>query len=100
MTNEELAVMIQNGHTELYTDLWEQVYRLVCRKAERYSHLLQENGWRTDPEDFTADLIQSGYFALIDAVKYFDSKKGIKFNTYLGNTLKKAFREAALLYLL
>ena len=95
MTNEELAVMIQNGHTELYTDLWEQVYRLVCRKAERYSHLLQENGWRTDPEDFTADLIHSGYFALIDAVKYFDSKKGIKFNTYLGNTLKKAFREAA-----
>ena len=43
MTNEELAVMIQNGHTELYTDLWEQVYRLVCRKAERYSHLLQED---------------------------------------------------------
>lgn len=94
MTNEELAVMIQNGHTELYADLWEQVYRLVCLKAERYSHLLQENGWRMDPEDFISDLIQSGYFALVNAVKYFDPKAGFKFNTFLGNTLKSAFREA------
>lgn len=94
MTNEELAVMIKNGHTELYADLWEQVYRLVCWKAERYSHLLQENGWRMDPEDFIGDLIQSGYFAVVNAVKYFDPKAGIKFNTFLGNTLKSAFREA------
>ena len=94
MTNEELAAMIQDGHTELYADLWEQVYRLVCWKAERYSHLLQENGWRMDPEDFTADLIQAGYFAVVDAVKYFEPNAGIKFNTYLGKTLKNAFREA------
>lgn len=94
MTNEELAVMIQNGHTELYADLWEQVYRLVCLKAERYSHQLQEDGWRMDPEDFIGDLIQSGYFALVNAVKYFEPNEGIKFNTYLGNTLKNAFREA------
>lgn len=94
MTNEELAVMIQNGHTELYADLWEQVYRLVCWKAERYGHLLWENGWRMEPEDFIADLIQAGYFALVDAVKYFKPNEGVKFTTYLGNTLKNAFREA------
>lgn len=32
MTNEELAVMIQNGQTEAVLPLWEQV-ELLCRQA-------------------------------------------------------------------
>lgn len=94
MTNEELAVMIQNGHTELYADLWEQVYKLVCLKANGYSFLCQQNGMRIDPKDVTEDLIQAAYFAVVQAVKYFDPQANTKFNTYLSNTLKIAFGDA------
>ena len=94
MTKEELAVMIQNGHTELYADLWEQVYKLVCLKANRYSFLCQQNGMRIDPEDVTEDLIQAAYFAVVRAVKYYDPKANMKFNTYLSNTLRSAFGDA------
>lgn len=95
MTNEELAVLIQNGDDGYLPTLWEQVRKLIKIKAERYSYLLKENGKRVDPEDFTDDLIQAGYFAVLDAVKYYNPSSGIKFTSYLENTLKKAFREAA-----
>lgn len=95
MTNEELAVLIQNGDDGYLPTLWEQVRRLIKIKAERYSYMLKENGKRVDPEDFADDLIQSGYFAVLDAVKYYNPGSGIKFTSYLDNTLKTAFREAA-----
>ena len=95
MTNEELAVLIQNGDDGYLPTLWEQVRKLIKIKAERYSYLLKENGKRVAPEDFTDDLVQSGYFAVLDAVKYYNPGGGIKFTTYLDNTLKTAFSEAA-----
>ena len=95
MTNEELAVRIQNGHTELYADLWTQVCKIVKIKAERYSRKLHENGRRMDPEDFVDDLVQAGYFAVVAAVKYYDQSEEWKFTTYLDRTLKTAFRQAA-----
>ena len=95
MTNEELAVIIQNGDDGYLPTLWEQVRKLIRIKAERYSRWLSENGKRIDPKDFVDDLTQAGYFAVIDAVKYFNAGAGLKFTTYLDNTLKNAFREAA-----
>lgn len=95
MTNEELAVLIQNGDDGYLPTLWEQVRRLIRLKAESYSNWLSENGKRIDSIDFVDDLTQSGYFAVIDAVKYYDPCAGLKFTSYLSNTLKRAFREAA-----
>lgn len=40
-------------------------------------------------------LPEAGYFAVIDAVKYFDTSAGFKFTTYLDKTLKNSFRETA-----
>lgn len=95
MTNEELAVLIQNGDDGYLPTLWEQVRKLIRIKAEHYSRWLSENSKHIDPQDFVDDLTQAGYFAVIDAVKYFDASAGLKFTTYLDKTLKNAFREAA-----
>ena len=47
-TNEELAELIKQGHTELYNDLWEQMKKLLIFKASafysRYMQRLQARG--------------------------------------------------------
>ena len=64
MTNEELAVLIQQGHTELYTELWERVSRLINMMIGKYAER------RILPPDIEKeDLLQCGYFAMLAAVK-------------------------------
>ena len=90
MTNEELAVLIQQGHDELYPVLWENVSKLITVLAYRYylgSPDIQGN--ILEPEDFA----QSGYFALVRAVEHFDPAEECKFTTYLTKCLKTAFAE-------
>lgn len=89
MTNEELVLAIKNGDDGLLPQLWEQVRRFIAMLANRYYKKYgNKNGCELD------DLIQSGYFALIAAVKYYKPEKGFKFTSYLGLTLKNAFNEA------
>lgn len=71
MTNEELAIAIQNGNEELMCQLWEQCKGFVCQQALKWSKAWEQ---RTDFD--TDDLIQSGYFALCEAVKGFEMGKG------------------------
>ncbi|MBA1336762.1 MAG: hypothetical protein HPY66_3198 [Firmicutes bacterium] len=89
MTNEELALLIQSGCREYVPQLWTQVKRFVFMKAGQFEKYLHGCAANVD------DLIQSGYFAMIEAVKYYSPAKGIKFLSYLDNTLKKAFYEVA-----
>lgn len=89
MTNEALALLIQQGRTEYTAKLWAQVERFICMKAGQYERHL--TGCAADAED----LKQSGYFAMMEAVKYYNPEKGYKFITYLDFTLKKAFRQIA-----
>ena len=35
MTNEELAIKIQRGQTEYYTELWKQCHKLLYLIAQR-----------------------------------------------------------------
>ena len=75
MTNEELAVLIQQGHTELYTELWERVNRLIGMM------ILKSTKHRILPPDIDKeDLLQCGYFAMLAAVKAYDKDKNFKFN--------------------
>ena len=93
MTNEELATLIQNGDDGYLPTLWEQVRKLIRMKAEQYHRdFLQKGGgnYAVDVDDLT----QCGYYAVLDAVKYYSPSAGYKFTTYLDKTLKKAFREA------
>lgn len=98
MTNEELAIAIQQGRTELYPVLWEQVRAFVIRESKkRYRELGGHAGSfyeYTDTEGMTvADYAQSGYLAMVRAVKYCDSEKGT-FLTVLGKCLKTEFDAA------
>lgn len=83
MTNEELAVQIQLGATDLYSELWEQVKKLMTKI------LFQELSSYTLPNYISkADMVQELYFALCKAVQAYDDTKPYKFNTYLNYHIK------------
>ena len=88
MTNEELAVQIKQGRSDLYVELWSQVHDFIT-----YMALLRVCSVERPSEIDADDLIQSGYLALVDAVRAFDTERGA-FTTVLGYHLKRAFNEA------
>lgn len=87
MTNEDLAERIQAGDNTLIPQLWEQCKGFICQEAFRWSEAWKERA------DFDADdLIQSGYFALCDAVSGFQVDRG-SFIYLLSLCLKTQFSE-------
>lgn len=90
MTNEELAVLIQNGERDKLLELWEQVQRFIRKQANRRAFALDGAGGITSD-----DLVQAGYLALVRAVDHFDPTAGGTFLTYFGYWLKDAFNQAA-----
>lgn len=90
MTNEELVIEIQKGHTEFLPELWDNVHRFVKKKANRFLRFLGEN----PPCEFY-DLYNSGYIELLYAIKLFKPEAGFSFLTYYGYALRNAFNEAA-----
>ena len=78
MENEELALKIQAGQTELYGELWER-----CRKLLYYILARYQNGITLPNYINGEDLEQCMYGALRAAVKSYDSGKGYKFTSYL-----------------
>ena len=89
MTNEEIVVQIQQGNTNLYLDLWDNVKKLIIQEAEKRYYICKgRGGVEVD------DLVQCGYLALVSAVNYFDANAGWKFTTYLDKTLKNEFAAA------
>ena len=88
MTNEELAVMIQSGRADLVPTLWEQVERFVAKQAHRW---FLNNRHRVEFDD----LYQSGFLAMMEAVRTFDPDGGSSFLSWMGNNhLKTAFMAA------
>ncbi|MEI3111115.1 MAG: sigma factor [Oscillospiraceae bacterium] len=69
MTNEELAVMIQGGRADLAPTLWKQVERFVAKQAHRW---FLNNRRRVEFDD----LDQSGFLAMMEAVRTFDPEGG------------------------
>lgn len=96
MSNEELAVQIKEGQTDLIPELWESVERFIQWKSWEYYK--QTHGYRLSHGYTTSlpevdDFVQSGYFAMIKAVEYFSADSGYSFLTFLSYTLKSAFQE-------
>lgn len=91
MTNEKYALKIQQGNTELYTELWENIKGLITVCANRFiithSERCVANGVTLD------DLIQSGFIALARAVKDYKPNKGYLLSTYLTLHLKNIYNE-------
>ena len=88
MSNEEVALRIQAGETELMEKLWEGVEKLIRKQANRVSYAL---GCRFGVE--ADDLYQSGYFAMVAAVDTYTAEAGT-FANWLMFYLKTAFAEA------
>ena len=93
MTNEELAMRIKAGESELMSELWTQVERFVAQQARKffsaYMSRCQQLGLELE------DIQQEGFFGIQAAVEDFDSDKGVLFLTYAGYNIKRAFFRAA-----
>ena len=89
MTNEEMAIRIQQGEKNIIPELWTQVEKFVRYMAYKLMRRLPSS----DVVELD-DLCQSGYLAFLDAVERFDEAKGTTFITILSLTLKTAFADA------
>ena len=89
MSNEDLAVLIQQGREDLYPELWAQVERFVTQQARRrFQSTAGFGGVEVE------DLVQAGYLAMVDAVGRFDPAAECSFLTMLTFCLKSAFAAA------
>ncbi len=89
MTNEEYALKIQQGNTDFYTELWENLKGLIAVYANKFiithSEKCIANGVTSE------DLIQSGFIALARAVKDYKPNKEYLLSTYLTLHLKNIY---------
>lgn len=91
-TNEELAVLIQNGATEYIPELWEQIVGLVKWKASMVMTALGLRGSCGNCGVELDDLINTGFPALVEAVNTYKPNSGA-FSTWFMLSLKTAFAE-------
>lgn len=88
MTNEELAVRIQQGEAELVAQLWAQTEAFVrCRARDAMLHIPPSHGCSVE------DLVQSGYLALSSAIETYVPDRS-SFITWLGYYLQNEFAAA------
>lgn len=74
MTNEDLAALIaEGGNDELTPLLWERMRRFYRMSSEKYAAIHAEQCARYGVT--AADIFQESYFAFLDSVKYFGSRK-------------------------
>lgn len=88
--NEILAQRIKNGETYLQEKLWLQIKKLVVKKAQSY--VLNNKSACLQAGVEADDLIQAGYFAMLDAIKAYPGEGApYRFLTYLNFPLKNQF---------
>jgi RNA polymerase sporulation-specific sigma factor len=91
LTNEEMALTIQQGDNTMIEPLWAQLQRLVVMCAGRFFNRMQ--GACAAAGITEEDLIQTGFFALLDAVQSYDPSSGYKLTAYLRYPLQNRFNE-------
>ncbi|WP_300684489.1 sigma-70 family RNA polymerase sigma factor [Acutalibacter sp. 1XD8-36] len=93
MSNEELAVLAQQGNREAISALWEQVKRLLYQLARRFYKRYGVDCC-TRRGVTMADLEQECFLALLDAVRGFKPTRGYRFTTYLTRASESRFKAA------
>jgi len=81
VVNEVLVILIQEGRKDLISILWEQNKRLIAWLAGKFYVKHMDRCAAAGVE--IDDLIQEGFFALLDAIKYYKAESGYKFTTYI-----------------
>lgn len=91
MTNEELAVRIQQGEQNLIPKLWHQVVKFISFMARQYLSQKKLRGAYCAAEE--DDLVNQAYFGFLTAIKGFNPDKG-KFLAYLDLAIRTSFLQA------
>ena len=89
MSNEELALHIQQGERDKLGELWGQVEKFVSMRAGKLARHLDGFGGVTEE-----DLYQAGFLALVEAVETYDPGQA-SFLHWLALHLKTTFAQAA-----
>lgn len=92
MTNEELAISLQDGNKDALPVLWDQVQNFIYQRAWKFFQLHSAACTRAGIE--SSDLSQLGFLAFMDAVMAYKPRSGYTFLTFLRYPLKNRFREA------
>lgn len=93
MSNEELAVLVKQGDICARGMLWEAVKGLIYTKAYQY---INQNKERCAARGVCCDdLVQEGYFALLDAADAYEQEKGYQFNSFLSYPLLNRWNQLA-----
>lgn len=92
MTNEELVEKIQAGDDSLTLQLFNQNRGFIHLKARKWAALVESR-----PDCEMEDLMQSAFFAVLEAAKDYDPEKGA-FLTLLNWKLAKVFPDACSAY--
>ena len=90
METEEIVLQIQSGRDDLFPKLWSRVKRFVGKLA--YSRMAVSAAYRNTRGCEVDDLIQSGYIALVEAVKTY-RPVGAKFLSWYEYYLRRAFND-------
>lgn len=91
MSNEELAVLIQQGQREYIPTLYDHVRKLLTSIAKRYFNKFYGPCARCGIT--LDDLIQETYFVMLDGARYFKPDSGNKFVSYLTYPMWNHFRK-------
>lgn len=88
MTNEELCLLIQQGHDELVPELWNRCFDYISMMAGKYAE-----GFPQLDISIKEDCIQEAYFSFLDAIRLYKNQKS-SFVHYLSYHLPNAFKTA------
>lgn len=90
MTNEQLAIAIQQGDTSKTAELWQNSYKWLYKLAYQYYTRLQK---RFISSGVTLeDLQQECYFIFLDMVAAFNPDKEYKFTSYADLQIRSRLR--------
>lgn len=91
MTNEQLALNVQNGNRAALTELWGAVRPLLFSLAWKF--YTRQGKERCSTHGVTLeDLQQESFFALCDAVQAYKPEKGYQLTTYLHYATENRFK--------
>lgn len=82
MSNEEMCVLIQQGHTEYISELWERVQDFLYMKSNQIYKTHKDRCIKCGVE--LNDIKQSSYFAFRSAITAFKEERGFKFLSFIG----------------
>ena len=95
-TNEELALLIKQGHKEYITELWTSCHKLLYMLTDKFYYLHQDTlaacGFTQE------DLHQDCFFILLKMIEAYNPNKPIKFISYANLHLSNYFQRDVLHY--